>query len=127
TPSATNLSSVSPYNGNDRVIVGNGAQLTISYTGHGNHSTPSSNFSLKDVLIVPNLSTNLLSVRKFIKDNKCSIEFDDFGFSIKDFKTKKTLLRCNSTGPLYSLSSSFGDGAASTAFPASHASPTLWH
>lgn len=48
-------------------------------------------FSLKDVLIIPNLSTNLLSIQKFVKVNKCSIEFDDFDFSMKDFNTNKIL------------------------------------
>ncbi|OIT38380.1 hypothetical protein A4A49_61898 [Nicotiana attenuata] len=105
TPNPGNVSSVLPYNGSDRVAVGNGTQLPISYTGHGTISTPSNTFYLKNVLIVPDLSSNLLSVRKFTLDNNCSIEFDGFGFSVKDFKTKQILLRCNSQGPLYSMSS----------------------
>nr|GEX55418.1 copia protein [Tanacetum cinerariifolium] len=31
----------------------------------------------------------------------CSIEFDSFGFSVKDFMTRRVLLRCDSTGDLY--------------------------
>ncbi|OIT01060.1 hypothetical protein A4A49_04842 [Nicotiana attenuata] len=126
TPNAGNLSSVSPYTGFDRVVVGNGSQLPISFTGNGTISTPSSFFSLNNVLIVPNLSTNLLSVRKFTSDNKCSIEFDSCGFSIKDIKTKKTLLRCNSLRPLYSFSSFIGD-VASKAFVAVRLSLVLCH
>ncbi|OIT03781.1 retrovirus-related pol polyprotein from transposon tnt 1-94, partial [Nicotiana attenuata] len=84
TPNASILSSIHPYNGFDRVTMGNGTQLTISYTGHGTLSTPYSVFSLMDILIVPHLSANLLSVRKFISDNICSIEFDPLSLSIKE-------------------------------------------
>lgn len=101
TPTAANLSSVTPYQGNDQVIVGNGTQLHISFTDHVILSTPSSKFSLNNVLIVPTFSANLLSVRKFVSENNCTIEFDSFGFYIKDFKTRKTRLSCNSHGPLY--------------------------
>ncbi|GJW44130.1 ribonuclease H-like domain-containing protein [Tanacetum coccineum] len=33
--------------------------------------------------------------------NSGNIKFDPFGFSVKDFQTRRILLRCNSTGPLY--------------------------
>ncbi|GKD75671.1 ribonuclease H-like domain-containing protein [Tanacetum coccineum] len=33
--------------------------------------------------------------------NKCTVEFDEFGFSVKDFWTRQILLRCDSTGDLY--------------------------
>ncbi|GKA02955.1 ribonuclease H-like domain-containing protein [Tanacetum coccineum] len=34
-------------------------------------------------------------------DNDCIIEFDSFGFSVKDFKMRWVLLRCDSAGDLY--------------------------
>ncbi|GKD09970.1 hypothetical protein Tco_1189655, partial [Tanacetum coccineum] len=43
----------------------------------------------------------MISVRQFIHDNNCTIEFDPFGFSVKDFMTRRVLLRCDSTGDLY--------------------------
>jgi hypothetical protein len=46
---------------------------------------------------------NLLSIRKFTRDNFCSIEFDAFGFSVKDLKTRRVILRCNSEGDLYTF------------------------
>lgn len=129
TPNMSNLSSVTPYNGSDRVVVGNGTQLPISYTGHGILSTSNSRFSLRDILLVPQLSTNLLSVRKFVTDNSCSMNFDPFGFSIKDLMTKKLLLCCNSPGPLYAISSHFGNSAKTShsALAAAHISPNHWH
>ncbi|XP_075079790.1 uncharacterized protein LOC142165046 [Nicotiana tabacum] len=113
----------------DRVVVGNGTQLPISYIGHGIFSTSDSLFSLRDILVVPHLSTNLLSVHKFVSDNNCSMEFDPFGLSIKELKTKKHLLRCNSSGPLYALTSSSAGFAATRrpAIAATHVSPNLWH
>ncbi|XP_062182183.1 uncharacterized protein LOC133886521 [Phragmites australis] len=43
------------------------------------------------------------SVRKFTADNSCTIEFDKYGFSVKDLVTKQVLLRCNSEHGLYPL------------------------
>ncbi|GJW49014.1 hypothetical protein Tco_0080660 [Tanacetum coccineum] len=37
----------------------------------------------------------------FVRDNNFTIEFDAFGFSVKDFMTCRVLLRCDSTGDLY--------------------------
>nr|GEU91511.1 hypothetical protein [Tanacetum cinerariifolium] len=51
-----------------------------------------------------NLST--IASRQFVRDNKCTIEFDEFGFSVKDFWTRQILLRCDSTGDLYPVTSS---------------------
>ncbi|GJZ83166.1 ribonuclease H-like domain-containing protein, partial [Tanacetum coccineum] len=36
-------------------------------------------------------------------NNDCTIEFDSFGFSVKDFMTRLVLLRCDSTGDLYPI------------------------
>nr|GEV38772.1 ribonuclease H-like domain-containing protein [Tanacetum cinerariifolium] len=42
-----------------------------------------------------------LSIAIFVRDNNCTIEFDEFGFSIKHFITRWLLLQCDSTGALY--------------------------
>nr|GEY92623.1 ribonuclease H-like domain-containing protein [Tanacetum cinerariifolium] len=34
-------------------------------------------------------------------DNDCTIEFDAFGFSVKDFLTRHILIRCDNSGDLY--------------------------
>jgi hypothetical protein len=46
---------------------------------------------------------NLLSVRQFTRDNHCTIEFDAFGFSVKDLQTKRVILRSNSSDGLYTV------------------------
>ncbi|GKD30860.1 ribonuclease H-like domain-containing protein, partial [Tanacetum coccineum] len=43
----------------------------------------------------------MISVRQFVRDNSCTVEFDLFGFSVKDFITRRVLLRCDSTSELY--------------------------
>ncbi|GKC44624.1 ribonuclease H-like domain-containing protein [Tanacetum coccineum] len=39
--------------------------------------------------------------RQFTRDNDVSVEFDAYGFSVKDYQTGRILLRCDSTGDLY--------------------------
>nr|GEX92330.1 ribonuclease H-like domain-containing protein [Tanacetum cinerariifolium] len=41
-----------------------------------------------------------------VLDNKYTIEFDAFGFSVKDFLTRRILLRCDSSGDLYPVTKS---------------------
>ncbi|XP_070034989.1 uncharacterized protein [Nicotiana tomentosiformis] len=60
-------------------------------------------------------------------NNSCSIEFDHFGLSIEEFPTKKLLYQCNSSGPLYTLSSPFGGlvDALHSAFASARTSPNF--
>ncbi|CAL9216467.1 unnamed protein product, partial [Arabidopsis halleri] len=87
------------------ITVGNGSSAPVTCRGSGILTSPSRNFKLNDVLVCPSIIKNLLSVRKFVTDNSCSLEFDPFGFCVKDLHTRTKLLRCNSQGPLYSVPS----------------------
>ncbi|GJW98905.1 ribonuclease H-like domain-containing protein [Tanacetum coccineum] len=40
-------------------------------------------------------------VRQFTRDIDVPVEFDAYGFSVKDYQTGRLLLRCDSTGDLY--------------------------
>lgn len=67
--------SLKPYYGSERVLVGNGSCLLITHSGP---ILPHSSFGsilLKDVLLVPGLTKNLLSVRKFSTDSNCYFFF----------------------------------------------------
>ena len=89
------------------VLVGNGSRIPVTNIGHSTLSlNPFRPLHLKNILITPQIIKNLVSVRQFTRDNKCSIEFDEFGFSVKDFRTKQTLVRCDSTGDLYPVTAS---------------------
>jgi hypothetical protein len=63
---------------------------------------PPGSFRMPDVLVAP-LVHNLLSIRRFTTDNSCSVEFDSSGLTVKDLATRRPLLRCDSTGPLYTI------------------------
>lgn len=83
------------------ILVGNGSQIPVTNMGHSILPTPHRPLHLHNVLVTPNIIKNLISIRKFTRDNDCSIEFDKCGFSMKDSWTKQTLLRCDSSGELH--------------------------
>lgn len=85
--------------------------------------TPST-FHLNNVLVAPDLVRNLLSVRQFTRDYHCSIKFDALGFSVKDPWTGRVILRCNSSGDLYTISPASPSTVASCSLAVM---PTLWH
>jgi hypothetical protein len=52
-------------------------------------SNPQSNpCFFRDVLVTHALIKNLISVRQLTTDNHVSVEFDPFGLSVKDYRTK---------------------------------------
>jgi hypothetical protein len=103
TSSQGNLSSYFKLSKNNKIIVGNGHSVPIYGLGSTQLETPHPPFVLNNVLHAPNLIKNLVSIRKFTTDNQVSIEFDPFGFSVKDFQTGMPLMRCESQGDLYPI------------------------
>ena len=85
------------------ITAGNGHNLPVSSHGTSSLKTNVSNFTLNNVLVVPSLVQNLLFVHQFTPDNNCSIEFDAFGFSVKDTLTRRVTLRRNSSDDLYNI------------------------
>lgn len=98
------LSSYSNVSNNCGIIVGNGHSVPICGYGHTNLSAPHPPLVLKNVLHAPHLIKNLMYVCKFTTDNNVSVEFDPFGFSVKDFRTGQIFMRCRSRGDLYPIS-----------------------
>ena len=66
TPSQEHVTNPIPYLGNAKVTNANGNVLLISHTG----SSMISNVHLKDILIVPNIAKNLLSINKLRTENR---------------------------------------------------------
>lgn len=79
--------------GNDRLAVGNGKNLQISHTGKSHYLLIGATLSLQDILYVPSISQNLLSVSQFTRDNDCHFVFDASGFCVKENKSGKILFR----------------------------------
>jgi hypothetical protein len=93
TASPGNLSSFFACNTFSSILIGNGARLSISYIGQSTLPNPTRNFSLNNFLVTPNIIKNLIYVRQFTRENNCSIEFDPFGFHMKDLPIGIILLR----------------------------------
>jgi hypothetical protein len=105
------------------IILGNGSSIPIYCTSQTSIPTPTKSLLLHDVLIAPALIKNFISVHQFTRDNLVSIEFDNFGLSVKDYLTKVEIARFNSSGDLYTL-----HGAPAADPPTSMAaSVDLWH
>ncbi|GKF33445.1 ribonuclease H-like domain-containing protein [Tanacetum coccineum] len=103
------------------VSVGDGHTIPVTNTGHSILPTPHRPLHLNNVLVTPHIVKELIYVRQFVRDNNCTVEFDPFGFSVKDFMTRRVLLRYDSTGDLYPVTQ---------ASPIPHAflvSQHMWH
>jgi hypothetical protein len=120
------LSSPSPTSPSAHVTIGNGVSLPISSTGHTTLSIPHHTFHLNNVIVVPSIIKNLFSTRQFTIDNSCSVEYEPFGFSIKDLRTRREIMRCSSPGPLYEFSTS-PSSPSPLGLVASTNSTELWH
>ncbi|WVZ93018.1 hypothetical protein U9M48_039041 [Paspalum notatum var. saurae] len=114
------LSRTPPYYSS--ITVGNGTSIPVIAQGHSLLPASSSVFNLNNVL-VPSLVRNLLSVHQFTRDNSCSVEFDPFGFSVKDLQTRREIFRCTSSGDLYT----FPAGHSSIAHAHLAVPSTVWH
>ena len=69
------LQHVSDYGGPDEIVLGNGNTLKISQVGSKNIHTSHTTLNLPNVLCVPQLKKNLISVAKLCKTNWVSVEF----------------------------------------------------
>ena len=74
---------------------------------------------------------NLLSIRQFTADKSYSIEFDSSGLTVKDSASRRPLLRCDSSGTLYTIrlpasAAPPSTSSSSVAFAVTPSS-TTWH
>ena len=93
---------------------------------HQNTHTASP-LQLRNVLIAPQIVKNLISVRALTRDNSVSVEFDPWGFSIKDLRTRMALLRCDFSGELYPLRPSSSTPTRSPTALLASTDSSLWH
>jgi hypothetical protein len=121
-----------PFDGGDTIGVGNGAGLVINSIGYSivyPHSLPALQFHLKDIVHCPEASTNLLSINKFCRNNKCFFILIDSYFFVKDNKTGSILLQGPSENGLYPLH--FHHASANkkdfTAFLGVKTTDMVWH
>ena len=113
-----------PYHGNSSIYVGNGNSLNISHVGQTKLNTANGKLLLKDVLVVPKLTKNLISVSQLTSDNKCTVEFSSNDFLIKD-QQGRTLAKGHKKAGLYALEDIQHE--ALSAIKIAKAPFTVWH
>ena len=84
----------------DQLTIGNGQGLIITYIGDACFSYKSLNtahkhtpIALKDTLLVPSITKNLISISKLTTDNNLSIEFIGNVCYVKDSLKGQVLLQ----------------------------------
>jgi hypothetical protein len=113
-----------PYQGTEQVHIANGSGMRIYHIGQALLPTSSSRpFHLRNIMHVPDVTKNILSVHKFTHDNNVFIEFHPSHLFIKDLDLREVLLRGRYHGGLYSLN----EPPIKQAFISLHASSTQWH
>lgn len=93
------------YSGDGNVRVGSGQELPIAHTDCGFIHTPTSLLRLPKLLLVPHISSNLLSVSKLCLDNNCLVVFDADNFFIQDKSSDTILFHGPSVNGLYPIPS----------------------
>ncbi|KAJ9557506.1 hypothetical protein OSB04_012120 [Centaurea solstitialis] len=88
----SNLSLHQPYDGTEEVVIGDGTGLPITHTGSTLITTLLRSLRLSNVLCVPNMQRNIISIYKLCLDNNISIEFSSDYFFFKDRLTGAILL-----------------------------------
>jgi hypothetical protein len=130
TPDISHIPDCHEYCGNEQVTVGNGQSLPINHTGNSQLYASSHLFKLHHVLHVPSMSSNLLSVHKFCKDNNASFYFDASKFCIKDLSSRRLLYNGLSECGLYTIHGAIlleSSSPRSFRTSAIDASSSLWH
>ncbi|KAJ3701404.1 hypothetical protein LUZ61_005109 [Rhynchospora tenuis] len=103
TSDINNLSSSQSYNGPDAVHIGNGSGLSIAHIGFAQIDTGFRPIKLTNVLHVPEITKNLISVSQLALDNDVIIEFSPSHCFVKDQATHKMLLHGILINGLYQL------------------------
>lgn len=96
TADLSNLSMHTPYDGPDDIVIGDGSGLHIIDTSSVFLPTPSQTFHLHDVLVVPKIKRNHISIYL-----NFAIQFSSDSFFVRDLRTGATFLRGKAKGGVY--------------------------
>jgi histone deacetylase 1/2 len=113
------------YQGTDKVHTANGAGMHISHIGQAFVPTHTSKqLRLSNILHVPSVTRDLLSVHKLTLDNNVFCEFHPFDLFVKDRDTRDVLLRGRCRRGLYELDA---PSSVSQVFSGVRTSSSQWH
>ncbi|XP_016747131.1 uncharacterized protein [Gossypium hirsutum] len=90
--SAADLNASTPYSGTFELLMGNGVPTRILSVGDTVVSANSKLLRLSNVLCVPSIRKNFLSVSQFARDNNVLFEFHPSYCVVKDIQTGETLM-----------------------------------
>lgn len=88
-----NLAIHSEYDDIEDVMLVNGTSHSITHIGSVSFSTPSQNLTLNNILCVPALNKNLISVYQFCDTNNVKVACNPFSFCVKDLRTGILLVK----------------------------------
>jgi hypothetical protein len=108
-------------------MIGDGTGLRITHTGSSTLHLGSSFFNLKNILCVPDIKKNLISIYQFCITNNVSIEFFPWCFLVKDLLTGVVRAQGESKGGVYEWSGFNTTSSSPTAFSISKIAPINWH
>ena len=123
TADINNIQQSTPYTGPDKIYIGNGRGLQILSTGSTTIHKNSHSLKLNHIFHVLDIKKNLLSVKKFVKDNNIFCEFHPEFCAVKDHVTHQTLLNRGNEKGIYKWMTS----PTPLAFIRERTSPTKWH
>ncbi|GKE77254.1 retrovirus-related pol polyprotein from transposon TNT 1-94 [Tanacetum coccineum] len=124
TSSTNTVSQPAPYSGNMHVIFGNGNRLPVSHMGT---YMVSKKLLLRNVLVIPNLTKNLLSISKLTMDHPIDVFFSQPFFHIQDRESKQVIAKGLCEDGLYVLRDGPTALVASSSGVSNKASFELWH
>uniref|UniRef100_A0A803PYD1 Retrovirus-related Pol polyprotein from transposon RE1 n=1 Tax=Cannabis sativa TaxID=3483 RepID=A0A803PYD1_CANSA len=106
TPDSDKLKNKVEYGGKEQMIVGDGTKLSIKHIGSNVLNIPDSKcLILKDLLHVPSITKNLISISSLTSDNDVSVEFFSDFCCVKDQTTGKVVLQETLKDGLYQFPS----------------------
>lgn len=79
----SNLSLHTLYSGSDDIMIGDGSSLRFTHTDSTSLNSSNTKFTLDNVLCVPNMKKNLISISQFCTSNNVSVEFIHSSFLVK--------------------------------------------
>lgn len=100
-----NLINPKEYGGNEQVTIGNGDKLPITYTGSSYLSDGINTLTLENILFVPDIAKNLVSVSKLAQDNNIYFEFHGDFCLVKNKASGQVVLKGVLRDGLYHLES----------------------
>ncbi|KAL6328776.1 hypothetical protein AAG906_003793 [Vitis piasezkii] len=114
-----------PFDGTDEIMIGwlglpYLTRFHLSY--HSSHS-----FTLSNVLCVPTMKRNLISISQFCKSNNTSIEFLPSSFHVKDLHTGAILLQGRTKDGVYEWPLSTTQSRPLIAFSSVKTTLSEWH